>query len=221
MKAYIGSMLCGIIVGKILDKCLEDRSRRIKKKYVHHPVCIELFTGICFTITCFYNRYSMQTLIGWTFIGFAIVLSVIDWEEMILPTCIIGWGLGIGIIERIIQVILTRNWILLEDALMGAIVGYLFFMGVFYSSQWVLRKEGMGYGDVRLMGFIGLYTGVNTLFLAILIASLLASIYGMILLNDYKKSIAYPLGPFLNMGGLIVFLWGYQILNYSLRLINV
>ncbi len=71
------------------------------------------------------------------------------------------------------------------------------------------------------MVFIGLFVGLHTLFLSLLISSILASIYGIALFIIKKKSEAYPLGPFLNIGGVLVFLWGNAILAGYLSLFNL
>lgn len=218
MKVYIGIMLGGIAIGKVLNSYIDQIVQ--EEKYLKYKVCTELLTSICFIIIYYYSRLSMKTMLGCTFVVFAIVLTMVDWQEMILPTSIIKWGCLIGLMERVIQSLITESWMLLVDALVGAVVGYLLFMGIFYSSQWILKKEGMGYGDVRLMAFIGLYTGLSTLFLAVLIGSLLASIYGIIRLGFHKKSEAYPLGPFLNLGGLVALIWGYEILDHSVKWLN-
>ena len=218
MKVYIVSMLWGIMVGKILYQYINTVIQ--EEGYVYGLLFIQLLTGACFTIIYFQYGWTIKTLLGWTFTVFAIVLARIDWYKMILPTSIIKRGAIIGLIERIVQVVITENGMLLVDALIGAIIGYLFFMSLFYGSLWFLKKEGMGYGDVRLMGFIGLYTGLNTLFLAILIGSILASIYGSIRLVFQKKSEAYPLGPFLNIGGWMALIWGEKILSFTIERLN-
>ena len=71
------------------------------------------------------------------------------------------------------------------------------------------------------MGFIGLFVGLNALFLMIIIACILASVFGLILLKVKKKSEPYPLGPFLNIGAFIVVLWGSQLLQSYLSLFNL
>ena len=200
---------------------LSGRCKHCKSKISVRYIGIELFSGICFGMVYYCYGLSIETLLGCTFVAFAIVLAMIDWDEMILPTSIIRWGIGFGLIERILQVRVTGSWFILVDALMGALVGYLLLMLIFYGSKWLLKKEGMGYGDVRLMGMIGLFVGLRTLFLALLISSLLASIYGIVLLKIKKKSEAYPLGPFLNIGGVLVFLWGNSMLTSYLSLFNL
>ena len=200
---------------------LRGRCKRCQSKISSRYIGIELFTGICFGMV--YNHYglSVETLLGCTFIAFAIVLTMIDWDEMLLPTSIIRWGIGVGLIERIFQAKVMGSWMILGNAIMGGIVAYLLLMLVYYGSKWLLKKEGMGYGDVRLMGFIGLFVGLHTLFIALLISSILASIYGIVLLKIRQNSEAYPLGPFLNIGGVCVFLWGNTILTSYLSLFNL
>lgn len=235
MKAYIGIILGGVLLGELLNRYIDQtilknemtwctQNRFLKNplspnqaKNLGYDILLKCVISTGFVMVYFYNGCSMKTLIGWTFVSFAILLSIIDYREMILPTFVIKWGSIVGLIEWIIQAMIEEKWEIVMNAVMGAAVGYLLFMSVFYISHWILNKEGIGYGDVRLMGFIGLYIGLNTLFLTLLIASLLASVYGMILLYLHKKSEAYPLGPFLNIGGIIIFLWGHEMTIYSVE----
>lgn len=184
-------------------------------------MCIEVITGIGFGIIGYKYGYSLDTLRYCTFFAFAVVLTMIDWDHMILPTSIIRWGIGVGLIEVFLQAWSIHNWYILLEALMGGIIGYGLFMLLYYGCQWLLKKEGLGYGDVRLMGFIGLFIGINQLFLMIILACLLASIFGIGLLLIKKKSEPYPLGPFLNLGAFIVILWGKQLLQIYLSLFNL
>ena len=153
-----------------------------------------------------------------TFLVFAVILTMIDWDHMLLPTSIIRVGFGMGVIEVGIQSMLFQDWSLLLDAMIGAVLGYGLFVGLYYGSKWLLKKEGLGFGDVRLMGMIGLFVGVRGLCLVLLIASLLASLYGVILLRIRKKSEPYPFGPFLNIGASITLLWGTSIMTWYLSL---
>lgn len=223
VENYIFIILIGGIVGSLVNVCI-DRMRNEKNVLfpirVHYRrkislryVSINFFSSISFGIMYYCYGISIETVLGCTFIAFAIVLSMIDWDQMILPTSIIRWGMGIGLMERIVQAKITESWFILADALMGAIVGYLLLMFIFYTSKWLLKKEGMGYGDVRLMGMIGLFVGLHMLFLTLLISSILASIYGIGLLKTKMKSEAYPLGPFLNIGGVLIFMWGNNMMK--------
>lgn len=217
---------CGHTLGSLeLVPILSYIGLRGKCKYCQCRISpcymgIEILTGSCFGMLYGQLGESIEMLIGCTFVCFAIVLAMIDWAYMILPTSIIRWGIGIGIIERILQARLLQNGSILEDAVWGAVVAYLLFMLVFYVSRWFLKKEGLGYGDVRFIGMIGFYLGIHRVFISIFLSSLLASIYGVILFKIRRKSEAYPLGPFLSIGGMITFLWGSQLLTSYLSLFN-
>ncbi len=220
-------MKCGHVLGAlelipvISYLALGRRCKQCKEPISSRYMGIEIVTGLGFGVIYYVYRYSLETLLYSTFFCFALVLTMIDWDHMILPTRVIRWGLGLGLIERILQSIVSNNKYLLIDALLGAIVGYVFFMIVYYGSQWLLKKEGLGYGDVRLMCFLGLFIGFNQLFLMIIISCILASVFGLVLLKVRKSSEPYPLGPFLNGGALIVILWGERLLQSYLSLFNL
>ena len=202
-----------LALGRKCKQCKEPISPRY--------MWIELITGLGFGMIYYQYGYSLESLLYMTFFCFGIVLTMIDWDYMLLPTSIIRWGFGVGLLERIIQSLMANSWHILIESLLGAAVGYGLFMLVYYGSKWLLKKEGLGYGDVRLMGFIGLFVGLNALFLMIIIACILASVFGLILLKVKKKSEPYPLGPFLNIGAFIVVLWGSQLLQSYLSLFNL
>lgn len=202
-----------LALGRKCKQCKEPISPRY--------MWIELMTGLGFGMVYYQHGYSLESLLYMTFFSFGLVLTMIDWDYMLLPTSIIRWGFAIGVLERIMQSLMANNWHILIESLLGAAVGCGLFMLVYYGSKWLLKKEGLGYGDVRLMGFIGLFVGLNYLFLMIIIACILASVFGLILLKVKKKSEPYPLGPFLNIGAFIVVLWGSQLLQSYLSLFNL
>lgn len=200
---------------------LGRRCKQCKAPISLRYMSIEILTGLGFGFIYYQYSYSLETLLYMTFLCFAIVLTMIDWDYMLLPTQIIRWGFGIGLAVRILQSLLQNNRYILIEAVLGAVIGYGLFMLVYYGSEWLLKKEGLGYGDVRLMGFIGLFVGINQLFLMIIISCILASIYGLVLLKVRKSSEPYPLGPFLNVGAFIVIMWGEQLMRIYLSLFNL
>lgn len=217
--ATVCIIILGFLIGNFLKAyadCIERSKYLIESKLDYtNDVCIgqklsltSIGTGIGFGMIYSQFGKSMEMIIGCTFVCFTMLLTIIDWKYMILPTFIIRWGMGIGVVGRLLQASLLENREILTESLLGAVIGYLLFMSVFYGSWWILKKEGLGYGDVRFMGMIGIYVGSHRIFLTILLASLLASLYGIVLLKIKGRSEPYPLGPFLSIGGLITFLWG-------------
>lgn len=151
------------------------------------------------------------------FMVIAIFLACFDYKYMILPSKIIYFGSGLGILFQMIRSISIHNVSYLMSSILGGVVGCLVFGLIFYGSKWLLKKEGLGFGDVRLMALMGIYIGIEALFLMILIASLLAAIVGSILYVVKRKSEAFPFGPFLCASSLVMVIYGEQIISFYLR----
>ncbi len=200
-----------LFLGKKCKVCKDPISSRY--------MWIEILTGVGFGVMYYMFGYSIETVIGVIFLSFAIVLSMIDIDHMILPTSIIVWGIIWGIIIKIAQFIITKDIYVIYTSVVGAIIGYGMFFIVYHGSLKLLKKEALGYGDVRLMGFIGLYLGINYVFIALMIGSVIAAIYGIIQCIIKKESVAYPLGQFLNFGAVITMIFGEKILLGYLSLI--
>ena len=212
-------MKCGHILGvseliPILSYVkLRGRCKKCHSRIASRSLWIEIVTGIGFIYLYHHYGRTMDMVITCTFFAISLILVVTDWENMLLPTSVIRCGLVVGMIDKIFQAIESRNGYYLVYAIVGATVGYLFFYSLYEISRRILKKEALGYGDIRLVSLIGLFVGVEYLFIGIFIAALTASLYGMFLLKKKRISEPYPLGPFLVVGAYIVLLWGKQILR--------
>ena len=91
-------------------------------------------------------------------------------------------------------------WIVLLDPIVGMCCGYVIMRLVYHVSKRVLKREALGFGDVRLVGCLGVYVGFTGFPWMLTIGCCLASIYGLILYKQRKVSTCFPLGPFLCMG---------------------
>ena len=114
------------------------------------------------------------------------------------------------------------EWLyMLCDKLSGAIIGGGFFLLMFYGSIFILKKEGLGGGDVKYMFAAGMLLGWKNIILAILIASVLGSIIMIIIQKTRKddKDHEYPFAPYLVAGTLISLFFGTQIINFYLGLL--
>ena len=107
----------------------------------------------------------------------------------------------------------------LEDALWGAVAGYLSLWSVFWLFKLVTGKEGMGYGDFKLLAMLGAWGGWQILPLTILLSSVVGAVLGVIMLRlrDASTSTPIPFGPYLAIAGFIALLWGKQITEGYLR----
>ena len=107
----------------------------------------------------------------------------------------------------------------LHDAVWGAIAGYLTLWSVYWLFKLLTGKEGMGFGDFKLLAALGAWMGWQALPMIILLSSLVGAIIGTIILIKSKqgRNTAIPFGPYLAIAGWIALLWGDQITQTYLQ----
>ncbi|HQT25658.1 MAG TPA: A24 family peptidase, partial [Burkholderiales bacterium] len=108
---------------------------------------------------------------------------------------------------------LYGGFVSLEAAVLGAVFGYLSLWTVYWLFKLVMKKEGMGYGDFKLLAAIGAWLGAGQLPLVILFSSVFGAVIGiaMIIFAKRGKNIPIPFGPYLAGGALIALFWGKAI----------
>lgn len=142
-----------------------------------------------------------------------LVLTFIDYDTQLLPDDITLPLIWLG---------LLLNWqgifVSLPDALLGAVFGYLVLWSVYWAFKLITGKEGMGYGDFKLLAAIGAWLGWQMLPGVILLSSAVGAIVGisLILLRQHDSQHPIPFGPYLAGGGLISLLYGQQLLGWYL-----
>ena len=192
------------LIGVIVANCLGYIEKHIIKSYkeISQPkewasFFVPIFLGLIMMLIYKSFGYSLETVMYSLFTTLLVLLSCFDIKYMLLPTKIIYVGIGVGVLLRMLQAYVTNELYFLWNGLIGAIVGYGLFFILFYGSMWLLKKEGLGFGDVRLMAFIGLFIGIDRLFLMLIISSFLAVLVGSALCVIKRRSEAFPFGPFL------------------------
>ncbi|WP_339846199.1 A24 family peptidase [uncultured Halopseudomonas sp.] len=144
-----------------------------------------------------------------------ISLSLIDADTQLLPDAIVLPLLWLGLIANSFGLFTD-----LHTALWGAVMGYLSLWLVFWAFKLVTGKEGMGYGDFKLLAMLGAWGGWQVLPLTILLSSLVGAILGIIILKTRGQSNATPLpfGPYLAIAGWIALIWGDTITGKYLQI---
>ncbi|MBD1572729.1 prepilin peptidase [Vibrio sp. S17_S38] len=175
---------------------------------------IELLTAALSVVIALYfpaNWYGLALL----FFTFTLVAATfIDLDTMLLPdqlTLPLMWG-GLALSAFGISPIS------LQDAIIGAMVGYLCLWSVFWAFKLLTGKDGMGYGDFKLLAALGAWLGWQQLPLLILLSSVVGLIFGLIQLRLQKKGIekAFPFGPYLAISGWFCLIFGQDIANWYL-----
>ncbi|HDX9008384.1 prepilin peptidase [Aeromonas dhakensis] len=142
-----------------------------------------------------------------------VALTFIDLDKMLLPdqlTLPLLWG---GLLFN-----LAGGFVPLADAVIGAMAGYLVLWSLYWAFKLFTGKEGMGYGDFKLLAALGAWLGWQALPIVLLLSSLVGAIIGisLILLRNHHQGKPIPFGPYLAIAGWIALLWGDTITRWYL-----
>ncbi|MBW3809937.1 A24 family peptidase [Aeromonas hydrophila] len=142
-----------------------------------------------------------------------VALTFIDLDKMLLPdqlTLPLLWG---GLLFN-----LAGGFIPLADAVIGAMAGYLVLWSLYWAFKLLTGKEGMGYGDFKLLAALGAWLGWQALPIVLLLSSLVGAFIGigLILLRNHHQNKPIPFGPYLAIAGWIALLWGDTITRWYL-----
>jgi len=145
-------------------------------------------------------------LLVWTMLA----LAMIDLDTQFLPDDLTLPLLWAGLLFN-----LTGTFTPLADAVIGAAAGYLVLWLVYWGYRWVTGKEGMGYGDFKLLAALGAWLGWTMLPFIVLLSSALGAVVCvmMILLRGHQRDKPIPFGPFLALAGLIALLYGQDVMD--------
>ncbi|MCL6240283.1 prepilin peptidase [Acinetobacter amyesii] len=172
---------------------------------------IELLTMICALIVVAVFGPTIQMLFGLVLTYVLIALTFIDFDTQFLPdryTLPLA-ALGLGVNSYAIYTSAT-------SAIWGYIIGFLCLWIVYFLFKIITGKEGMGYGDFKLLAALGAWMGPFLLPLIVLLSSLVGAIIGIILLKVRKENKPFAFGPYIAIAGWIAFLWGDQIMKIYL-----
>jgi leader peptidase (prepilin peptidase)/N-methyltransferase len=168
---------------------------RARCRSCHAPIsarypAVELLTG-CLFLGCWLRfGLSWDLLRGLLLVGFLIPLTFIDLEHWLLPFELTLPGLAVGILSS-----LLLGWGTLEDAVLGATAGFLFFWGLEALVRWLLGKEGLGAGDKWLMALLGAFLGWRPLFGLVLLSNVQGALVGSALLLVRGRAGPTPAPP--------------------------
>jgi leader peptidase (prepilin peptidase)/N-methyltransferase len=183
---------------------------RIPPRY---PI-IEIATAILSVFAALHFGYTLQTAAALAFTWIIIPLCVIDYDEQLLPDCITLPLLWAGLALSLANIFIDS-----QASIIGAMSGYLCLWVVYHLFKLATGKEGMGYGDFKLLAAIGAWVGWQALPVVILFSSVVGAITGisLIAVKGRQRSQPIPFGPFLASAGWITLLWGQDILNLYLH----
>ncbi|TDI73816.1 MAG: prepilin peptidase [Betaproteobacteria bacterium] len=172
-----------------------------------YPI-IEALTGIISGFVAWNFGYGFLALAALIFVWAMIALAFIDLDTQLLPDDITLPLLWAGLLVN-----LGDGFTDIRSAIIGAVSGFLALWSVYWCFKIATGKEGMGYGDFKLLAVIGAWFGWKMLPLVILISSLVGAVVGigLIVITKHGRNVPIPFGPYLVGGGLIALFWGNQL----------
>jgi len=180
---------------------------------VRYPM-VELATALLSVIMALHFGYSVQMLMALGFTWALVPLFLIDFDHQILPDSITLPLLWAGLVLSLFNVFIDAH-----SSIIGAVAGYLSLWSIFHLFKLVTGKEGMGYGDFKLLAAIGAWVGWQALPVVILFSSVVGAAIGilLILFKGRDHSQPMPFGPFLAAAGWMTLLWGNDIMRLYLQ----
>ncbi len=174
---------------------------------------IEALTGLLIGLVSWKFGYSGATLFAWIFVFSLIALTFIDFDTQLLPDDITLPLLWLGLLFN-----LNTGFTDLKSAVIGAMAGYFILWSIYWLFKLATGKEGMGYGDFKLLAAIGAWFGWQLLPAVILLSSVLGAVIGITLIAFTKRGreTPMPFGPFLAIGGIAALFFGQQLASYYL-----
>ena len=168
---------------------------------------VELIGGALAILVTWRFGYSAALAFALVYVWVMLALTFIDLDTQLLPDDLTLPLLWIGLIANAFGVFTD-----LRSAVLGAAGGYMILWSVYWAFRLIAKKEGMGFGDFKLLAAIGAWTGWQVLPVAIIVSAGLGAVIGSLVLWLSKKGAdtRIPFGPYLALGGIVALLWGRE-----------
>ena len=169
---------------------------------------VELLTGVLSAVVAWHFGFGWQAATALLLTWALIALSMIDFDHQLLPDSITLPFLWVGLLLSLFPVFVD-----MRSSLIGAIAGYMSLWTVYQLFKLLTGKEGMGFGDFKLLALLGAWMGWQALPMIVLLSSAVGAILGgaLIAIRGRDSQKPMPFGPFLAIAGWIALLWGDRI----------
>ncbi|HEY1589262.1 MAG TPA: A24 family peptidase [Rhodanobacter sp.] len=181
---------------------------------VQYPL-VELLGGVLSAVIVWKFGPSWMALVGLLLTWTLIALSGIDFRTQLLPDQLTLPLLWLGLLLALVPMFVTA-----PAAILGAAIGYLSLWSVYWLFKLLTGKEGMGYGDFKLLAALGAWMGPVALLPIILLSSLIGALVGgsLIALRRHQREVPMPFGPFIAAAGWVWFVAGPDLLQGYMHL---
>ena len=180
---------------------------------IRYPI-VEAATAVLTALVILVLGPTLQGLAACVLTWALITLALIDFDTQLLPDSITLPFLWLGLVINFFGVLTP-----FRSAFIGAVLGYLTLWTIYRLFKLVTGKEGMGFGDFKMLAMLGAWLGAAALPLIIVVSSFAGAVIGgALIIAGRDRSVPLKFGPFLAIAGFIALLWGDQLINLYLRM---
>ena len=198
-----------LILGGKCAKCGESISAR-------YPI-VEMMTAVLAALCAWRFGVGPEAIMAIVLTLALVPVAMIDADTQLIPDSIVLPLMWIGLAMSLYHPVVGAETLFVapHDAIVGAIAGYLSLWCIYWLFKLVTGKEGMGYGDFKLLAALGAWLGWQQLPLIILMSAVVGAIVGIaiMVIRKHERSVPIPFGPYLAAAGWISMLWGETIKN--------
>ncbi len=172
---------------------------------------VELLTGLLFAAVIWQFGPTWQGAAGLVFTGMLVAASGIDLRTTLLPDDLTYPLLWLGLLISLVPLFAEP-----QQAIIGAAIGYMVLWSVYWGFKLLTGKEGMGYGDFKLLAALGAWCGAAGIVPILLLSALSGAVIGStwLLIQGRDRATQIPFGPYLAVAGWIQFMWGEALLGW-------
>ena len=174
---------------------------------------VECLTGALFLAALWHFGLGAQAAAAAVLLAALLALAFIDFDTHLLPDDLTMPLLWLGLVVN-----LQSLFVPLEEAVIGAVAGYLALWSVYWLFKLATGKEGMGYGDFKLLAALGAWLGWKMLLPVVLVSSISGAAIGLglIVFGGHDRAKPIPYGPYLILAGGICLFWGQALIRFYL-----
>jgi len=184
-----------------------------------YPI-IELFTAFLSAVVAWRFGFGWEAAVAIAMTWTLVAVSMIDIDHQIIPDSISLPLIWAGLTLSLFHPMADAEYLFIEPkaAIVGALGGYLSLWSIYHLFRLITGKEGMGYGDFKLLAALGAWLGWKMLPIIIMMSAVVGAVIGIMLIatKRHERSTPIPFGPYLAAAGWIAMLWGPDIVNWYL-----
>lgn len=187
---------------------------------VRYPL-VELLTALLAAVCAWHFGFGWEALLAIALTCALVAISLIDIDHQLIPDSIVVPLMWVGLIMSLFNPLEGAQTLFIapQDAIIGALAGYLSLWSVYQLFKLITGKEGMGYGDFKLLAALGAWIGWQMLHIVILLSAVVGAIVGiaMIAFRGRDRQLPIPFGPYLAAAGWVTMLYGETLWNTYLE----